>query len=139
MTPLRIAAAIVAVTFAVSVQGADLNYFVSPSGSDSNPGTEQAPFQTLTRARAVVRAAIPKMTGDIIVTIAGGTYPLSSTLIFGPEDSPLESHRIIYRAAPDAKPVLTGGIKVTGWRPYKDGIWSSAVEPQRETPRDVCE
>ena len=33
----------------------DASYYVSPTGSDSNPGTISAPFQTITKARDAVR------------------------------------------------------------------------------------
>ncbi|MCX6972423.1 MAG: hypothetical protein NTV93_20050 [Verrucomicrobia bacterium] len=103
-------------------------FFVSPTGSDTNDGTSDKPFQTLERARHAVRAAIPGMTGDIAVTIRGGNYPVSSAIVFKPEDSALSDHRIIYRAAKGETPVFTGGVPVTGWTPYKDGIWKAALD-----------
>jgi len=106
---------------------ANIQFFVSPAGSDSNPGTQRKPFSTLARARDAVRAEIPAMTGDIVVTLAGGTYPITKTVVFGPEDSATGTHRIIYRAAPGEKPILTGGIPVTGWTLYKDGIWKAPL------------
>lgn len=106
---------------------ANPRFFVSPAGSDRNPGTLQKPFATLARARDVVRAKIPKMTGDIVVTFAGGTYPIANTVVFGPEDSATGTHRIIYRAAPGEKPVFTGGVVVGGWTSYKDGIWKAPL------------
>jgi hypothetical protein len=43
-------------------------YYVSPSGSDSNPGTLSQPFKTITKARNVVRTINNSMTGDIITS-----------------------------------------------------------------------
>jgi hypothetical protein len=100
-------------------------YFVSPTGSDANAGTSGKPFRTLEKARQAVRALIPAMNGDIVVTIRGGTYPVRKTIIFGPEDSATGTHRIIYRAAKGETPVFTGGVHVTGWKPHKDGIWKA--------------
>lgn len=42
-------------------------YFISPSGSDSNPGTKSAPFKTLMRAQAAASS------GDVVY-IRGGVY-----------------------------------------------------------------
>lgn len=42
-------------------------YFISPSGSDSNPGTQSAPFKTLMKGQAAASA------GDIVY-IRGGIY-----------------------------------------------------------------
>jgi hypothetical protein len=118
---------IAAFTLATLAQGADLKFFVAPNGSDSNPGTKRKPFQTLAKARDAVRVAIPRASGDIVVTIAEGIYPITNTVVFGPEDAATGSNRIIYRAAPGAKPVFTGGISVTGWQPYRDGIWQAPL------------
>jgi hypothetical protein len=112
---------------AARLHAADLTYFVSPNGSDTNPGTQDKPFQTLAKAKDAVRSAIPSISGNIIVTLAGGTYPISQTLVFGPADSPLGPYRIIYRAAKGEKPILTGGVPVTGWTSYQDGIWQAPL------------
>jgi hypothetical protein len=102
-------------------------FFVSPTGSDANPGTSHQPFQTLEKARNAVRVAIPTMQGDIVVTIRGGTYPVRKTILFGAEDSAVGSNRVIYRAAAGEKPVFTGGMPVTGWKPHKDRIWKAPL------------
>jgi hypothetical protein len=102
-------------------------FFVSPGGSDTAPGTSAKPFLTLEKARQAVRATIPGMTGDIAVTLRGGTYPVRSTIVFGPEDSASGTHRIIYRAAKGETPLFTGGVPVTGWTPHKDGIWKAPL------------
>ena len=39
-------------------------FFVSPAGKDTNAGTADAPFQTITRARDAVRAVSTNMTGE---------------------------------------------------------------------------
>ena len=50
-----VAAAVLSV--AVYGQAQQTAYYVSPSGDDSNSGTEAKPFQTLTAVRDAVRAA----------------------------------------------------------------------------------
>ena len=50
-------------------------YYVAPSGSDTNDGTVAAPFQTITKARDVVRTINGTMTGDIYVYLRGGDPP----------------------------------------------------------------
>jgi hypothetical protein len=102
-------------------------FFVAASGSDSHPGTAAKPFQSLEKARDAVRAQLPTMTGDIAVTIAGGTYPVRKTIAFGPQDSGTGTHRVIYRAADGQTPMFTGGVPVSGWQPYKDGIWKAPL------------
>jgi parallel beta-helix repeat protein len=48
------------------------NYYVSPSGSDSNPGTDTAPFKTLAKALSILKA------GNTLY-IRGGTYNAPAT------------------------------------------------------------
>src|SRR5262245_30735812 len=50
------------------------DYYVSPSGSDSNPGTLASPFATIPKAVSVVVA------GDTIF-VRGGTHSYSSTIL----------------------------------------------------------
>ena len=107
-------------------------FFVSPSGSDLAEGTSEQPFQTLEKARQAVRATIPGMTGDIAVTLRGGRYPVRKMIAFGPEDSGAGAHRIIYRAAKGETPLFTGGIPVTGWKSYKDGIWKAPLNRDKK-------
>ena len=90
-------------------------YYVSPTGSDSNPGTLAAPFQTIAKARDVVRTVNTTMTGDIIVYLRGGTYPLSGTLTFGPSDGGSNGNYVRYQAYTGETPLITGGKPITGW------------------------
>ncbi|MBM4042402.1 MAG: right-handed parallel beta-helix repeat-containing protein, partial [Planctomycetes bacterium] len=91
------------------------SFFVSPNGADENPGTEARPFKTIEKARDAVRAVNAKMTGDIVVILRGGTYPLARTLAFGPEDSGTGGHNVVYKAFEGETPILSGGKAITGW------------------------
>jgi hypothetical protein len=74
------------------------------------PGTA---ISSLTAARDAARqahATNPKE--PVTVQIADGTYPISEAITFEPQDS-----NATYEAAPGAKPVFTGGRKITGWIP----------------------
>lgn len=102
-------------------------FFVAPNGSDSNPGTAAKPFRSLEKARDAVRPFLPLMQGDIVVTIRGGEYPVKKVIQFAPEDSGRGMHRVIYRAAKGETPVFTGGVPVTGWKPWKNGIWRASL------------
>ncbi|MEI8123419.1 MAG: right-handed parallel beta-helix repeat-containing protein, partial [bacterium] len=59
----------------------------------------------LTKARDTARA------GDRII-LRGGTYRLSEPLVLGPQHS-----GVTWMAAPGEKPVISGGVPVTGWTP----------------------
>jgi hypothetical protein len=87
--------------------------YVSPTGSGSSC-TAAAPC-SLTQAKASVEAANDNMSGDIVVQLADGTYRLSAPLVLGAADSGSNGHTVVWQAAPDAHPVLSGGQQVTGW------------------------
>lgn len=102
-------------------------YYVSPSGNDGNPGTLAAPFRTLQRARDVVRTVNGNMTGDIVVYLRGGNYPVTSAIDFGASDSGTNGYRVIYQAYPNETPVLNGGTQVSGWTQHSGSIWKAPL------------
>ena len=71
------------------------SFYVSPSGSDSNPGTEKAPYRTITRARDGLRRMNGSMRGDLVVHLRGGTYLLTSPIQFNEKDGGTNIHDVI--------------------------------------------
>ena len=94
---------------------AGVEYFVSPEGSDSNAGSFEAPFATITKARDVIREAIKQGLGEgsIVVNIMGGEYPVSSTIAFTAADSGTENCPITYRAYNDEKVTFTASTVIS--------------------------
>ncbi|WP_329126268.1 right-handed parallel beta-helix repeat-containing protein [Streptomyces sp. NBC_01465] len=103
-------------------------YYVAPGGNDANAGTITAPFKTLQHARDVVRTVNSNMTGDINVYLRGGNYPVSSTITFTPADSGTNGHHVVYAAYQSEKPVLNGGVQVTGWTQHSGNIWKAPLD-----------
>lgn len=102
-------------------------YYVSPNGNDSNAGTLAAPFKTVQHARDIVQTINGSMTGDIIVFLRGGNYPVTSSIDFAPNDSGTNGYRIIYQAYQNETPVLNGGVQVTGWSQHSGNIWKAPL------------
>ncbi len=102
-------------------------YYVAPDGSDSNPGTMNAPFQTLGKARDVIRTVNGNMSQDLAVYLRGGNYPVASTITFGPSDSGTNGHRVIYQAYPGETPVLNGATRVTGWTVASGNVYKASL------------
>ena len=95
-------------------------YFVSPSGKDSNPGTAKAPFATISKAAEIVQA------GDI-VTIRSGVYRESVNI----SKKGTAKKPIIFRGAPGETAVITGGYLVTTpWKkaPNRRFIWETETK-----------
>jgi hypothetical protein len=103
------------------------SYYVSPVGSDANAGSEAAPFRTLAHARDVVRTVNTSMSGDIVVTLRGGTYPLTSPLVLGNKDGGTNGHDVKYVNYPGEAPLLTGGQPIRRWQIHDQakGIWKA--------------
>jgi len=98
--------------------------FVSPKGDDKNPGTKRKPFATLQRARDAAR--LLKQAGannpPVTVLLLEGRHVLSETLALTPSDSD-----VTYAAAPGARPVLSGGVRVTKWSRHNERLWVAEV------------
>jgi len=100
-------------------------FFVSKEGDDANPGTEDKPFATLKRARDAIRALKREQEGlkqSVSVIVRGGKYYLDEPLVLTAEDSGTKEWEITYTAYPGEQPILSGGRRVIGWKPYRDSI-----------------
>jgi hypothetical protein len=77
------------------------------------------------RARTLAAAA----SADVIVAVTGGVYRLAHTFRLGVADSGQGGHAIVYRAAEGARPVWSGGVRVTGFAPVASlpGTWVAPV------------
>ncbi|MBI2842836.1 MAG: right-handed parallel beta-helix repeat-containing protein [Armatimonadetes bacterium] len=110
-----------AVVFYIATNGND-----SWSGKLAAPDAQKAdgPFATLTRARDAVRAL--KEAGSLskpaTVTVRGGKYFLSEAFVLDERDSGTRDCTITWSAYPGEKPILSGGVRVTGWKHYKGSI-----------------
>ena len=102
-------------------------FYVAPTGNDANPGTLEAPFRTIARARDAVRTVNASMTGDVVVQLRGGTYELQAPIAFGPQDSGNNGFRVFYQAYPGETPVLSGSVKVTGWSQYSGNVYRASL------------
>lgn len=108
--------------------------WVSPTGSDANPGTKSQPLRSpgfaLRKARELRRLKDLSTSDGVEVVFSGGVYALSKTLDVRPEDSGTEASPTVFRAAEGETPVLSGGVQVSGWRKLVEavpGIPSEAV------------
>jgi len=92
--------------------------FVSTRGKDSNSGSMQSPFATLSRARDEVRAMRKRgVAGPIAVTVMPGQYPVQRPLILRREDSGSASGPVVYRAREKGTVVFYGGEYLKGFKP----------------------
>lgn len=94
--------------------------WVSPGGSDKNPGTKDKPFASVSfairKARELRRLNDPTIAGGIHIILRGGTYQLQEPIFVRPEDSGTECSPTWVEAAQGERPVISGGITVKGWK-----------------------
>ena len=94
--------------------------YVSLQGNDKNPGTKEAPFNTLNRAikqaREWRRLNWPEVAGGIYIRLEEGVYAQRNSLFLRPEDSGTPDSPTVICAVDGAHPVISGGVAVTGWK-----------------------
>lgn len=102
-------------------------FHVAPGGDDKAAGSAAAPFRSLERAQAAVRAVNGDR--DVTVIVHGGVWPRTAPLVFGARDGGQNGFAVRWRGAADARPLITGGIAVTGWRLHDEarGIYAADV------------
>lgn len=102
------------------------------TGADpGGDGSKEKPFATLSAARDYLRT-VEKPNGAVFRVLLGdGVYRLEQTLEFNAYDSGPENGAILYMAAGDGKPALSGGQVITGWKEGNNGIWSADVGKMR--------
>ena len=94
--------------------------YVSLQGNDKNPGTKEAPFNTLNRAikqaREWRRLNRPEVSGGIYIRLEEGVYAQRNSLFLRPEDGGTSDSPTVICAVDGAHPVISGGVAVTGWK-----------------------
>ncbi len=100
-------------------------FYTSPNGDDSSPGTKSRPFATIGRAQKAVRTlkSAGTLTEPVTVHLLDGVYEMQNPLVLTAADSGTADFPVIYKAAPGAKPLLSGGRRITGFRKGPDGTW----------------
>ena len=110
----RLAVVLLAVIFSTAPAA---EFFVSPGGSDANPGTIAQPFATIQQAQKAARNAAG--TEPLTVNLRRGTYYLAGPIVFTPEDSGTQDNPVVYKAC-ENEPVRIEGSGSQGNRESSD-------------------
>jgi hypothetical protein len=89
-------------------------YVDGTAGSDSNPGTQQAPLKTIGKAASMALTNNYNSIGTR-VTINPGTYRESLSLTGVSQDT---SYPITFEAATNGTVIMSGAVVYTGWAVY---------------------
>ncbi|MBT3375784.1 MAG: hypothetical protein HOJ57_39620 [Lentisphaerae bacterium] len=125
--------------------GAPMELHVSPAGNDGWTGTLEAPNAAKTDGPlATPQRALDKITAEraslkddfqgAVVTLHAGTYRLSKPLTFNRANSGIAGAPVVFRGVRGETAVLSGGVRVTGWSTYRDGIYQADLAASGASP-----
>lgn len=111
---LRVSIALLFVASAASAQT-----YVSPQGSDANPGTAARPVLSIQHALELSRSAKKHE-----IVLRGGTYRLAEPIRLSAADS-----GVAFVAERGAHAVISGGVRISEWREVdaRRHVWAAAV------------
>lgn len=110
-----------------------IKLYVSPNGNDTWSGLSKhpaadstdGPLATVIGARNRLRQLRGEDNVSAVVEIADGFYSMSEPLVLTRQDGATGETSVAYVAAPDARPILSGGMRLNGWKANDDGTWST--------------
>ena len=122
---------------APAARAARADFYVATNGKDTWSGTldrpnaqgTDGPLATLEGARDAIRGlkGTSRRSEALTVMLRGGTYLLSKPFVLRPEDSGTEGCPVTYMAYPGETPVLSGGRRITGWKPANGKLWVTQI------------
>ena len=103
--------------------------YVSPAGTDTNPGTADKPLATLTAARDKAREFRKTMNLNepLEIIAKGGEYFMIQPLALTIDDSGTPASPLIFKAESGTKAVFRGGIQVSGFERVSDTLWRAFI------------
>lgn len=116
-----------------------LTIHIAPDGNDAwsgrlpeaNAAGTDGPLRTILSARQAVREVrADGWEGPVRVILRGGVYEVAEPLTFTRADGGTEAGPVAYEAAEGEEVVLRGGRAVSGWRPWRDGIFQADLRAQ---------
>jgi hypothetical protein len=111
-------ALVMTIFFSTTAESAEI--WVSPKGSDQNPGTAIQPKASvsaaLRQARELRRLNDKSVKEGITIYVHGGVYALQEPVFLRPEDSGTSESPTTIKAVTGEHPVLSGGVPVNGWK-----------------------
>jgi hypothetical protein len=103
-----------------------LSIWVTPTGNANNNGSKSAPFATIKQACTYVQLLknknSPRLNKGATIILASGTYPILQPLLFTSKDNGTDTFPLVIQAAPNAKPIISGGIQIKHWEKLHQNI-----------------
>lgn len=108
---------------------AQVKFYVSPKGNDSNLGSKDHPLGSLLGARNAIREYKKDHAQAVafVVTISDGEYTLNEPFVLKPEDGGTLEYPVVYKAAEGAAPIFSGGKIISGFTVNENGVWEAKI------------
>ncbi len=105
-----------------------LGLLTAPASAKTIQVQPDGPVASLAQARDMIREwkKAGPLTEPVRVIVADGIYTITEPLTLTPEDSGTEACPITYESAPGAKPIISGGRAITGFKPAGN-IWQTKI------------
>ena len=104
-----------------SLQTQAVDIHVSVAGNDAHPGTPSQPMASLKaalrKARDLRRTTGTPLQEPLRIILHGGRYQLTAPIVIRSEDAGTDRSPLQILAANGESPILSGGSKVSGWKP----------------------
>jgi hypothetical protein len=107
-----------------------VQFFVATNGRSTADGSNIAtPFASLEDAQHAIRKLKQggKLKKPVTVNIRSGTYTIQKPVTFNENDGGSENAPIIFQAYQNEEVIISGGRTITGWKPYKNGLWTAKL------------
>ncbi len=98
------------VSFVFTAKASDIVIYVAPNGKGS--GTKNKPASLASVMDKLPNFKKENPSGSIIIILQNGEYALDKPLVFNEENGGTKELKIIFKAAPNAQPVISGGKKI---------------------------
>lgn len=96
-----------------------MKVFVSTTGADTGDGSAVQPVRSLSRARDIARPY--NQTQNVDILLSDGIHELTSALDLIRVDGGLNQFVTTWKAQDGARPIVSGGTRISDWRPSKVG------------------
>lgn len=114
--------------------------YVSPKGNDNNPGTKKLPLQTIHQAKNKAVEMLEKGgEKDVTVWLADGIFRVTEPLVFESLKTTSINTKISFRAEKGSKPIISGGVEISGWEKNNAGFWEAKMQENKNEPVELRE
>ncbi len=123
----------IAVLLALAMASRARDLYVSPSGSDRNPGDASRPLATWEKARDLLREWRSRgvlRDSAVTVWIEPGVYQRSQPFELTGEDSGTADAPVVWRARRPFTARLSGGVRLSGFHPVDDPAVLQRLQPE---------